>query len=732
MALRATATLAATPPVISGVPTISGPAVEGNTLTATAAGVTGNPAPARTWQWYRGTTAISGATSASYSLTLDDVGAEIKVGQTETNIAGIDTAESSATSTVAAAGATATATIVAEDSPTISIAPAAYQFLAVPGTGFTTAGAAPGEVYNPQFHDIYYFWDFGESYTHTAPTEVFAQFKNSRYAYGPRASHVFRTPGPHTVSCLVVEAATGVSATATFQVTIATEAATFPQAAQTLILDSTGAGLAAYPSAAVYTTYAALVTALNDLTNTSNENTPRQIIVRRGQSFTAADVNLSRGGPWPTTVWRAADEAGARPIFNITGTQNWRDDSTLTGGGVKGIAYKGIDFRGPWDSTTETGTDIVAFTVNANKPPKQIVFDNCRFAGFEHVISHSGTSDPHAALYLNDTEVTDWRFYGIVPDEVRLLSLTGCAICQHVDANAGGTKQTSIGYFNNHSGCRMGKPIPLMIHSCVFYSRNDWARTPEGIWGQQPNLRYDTDGLGGGYCSVQASVWQGGNNVITFATEQSNPNGATNVLIEKNYFLGGHTTRKMVTLNKGGTTFRNNILVIPNTPKYDGYALVSAINSNWDTLNALNGASPQRFYNNTIINLNPSDDMAETETSGWSDLVIANNVFYQPNVAPVLTADGPLDDTQAFTPREKGYKHNISYGDGLHVLQAAYATPASSVWTGTPKAGSAAIGAAATGPVAYDDFWGVPRDDTLAGLTRTTPSRGAFEPALEA
>ena len=93
-------------PAITGVPTISGTEAEGQTLTASPASVTGTPTPTRTWQWERGGTPISGATSISYVLVSADVGQTLTVVQTETNANGADTAESAATGTISGAAPT--------------------------------------------------------------------------------------------------------------------------------------------------------------------------------------------------------------------------------------------------------------------------------------------------------------------------------------------------------------------------------------------------------------------------------------------------------------------------------------------------------------------------------------------------------------------------------------------------------------------------------------------------
>lgn len=60
----------------------------GDLLTASAAPVSGKPTPTRTWQWLRGTTAISGATSSTYTVQEADLGETLSVKQIETNIAG--------------------------------------------------------------------------------------------------------------------------------------------------------------------------------------------------------------------------------------------------------------------------------------------------------------------------------------------------------------------------------------------------------------------------------------------------------------------------------------------------------------------------------------------------------------------------------------------------------------------------------------------------------------------
>ena len=96
-------------PVITGVPTISGTAKVGQTLTATAASVSGVPTPTDSFQWQRsdnGTTGwadISRATNTTYTAVTADENKYLRVVQTSTNVAGSDSANSASTAQVAAA-----------------------------------------------------------------------------------------------------------------------------------------------------------------------------------------------------------------------------------------------------------------------------------------------------------------------------------------------------------------------------------------------------------------------------------------------------------------------------------------------------------------------------------------------------------------------------------------------------------------------------------------------------
>ncbi len=96
----------------TALPSVSGSAVEGSALTASAGSWTGSPAPAFSYQWEDCVAGggrcspIAGATSSSYVLGSSDVGSTVEVVVTGANSAGSASAASPVTGVVAAAPAT--------------------------------------------------------------------------------------------------------------------------------------------------------------------------------------------------------------------------------------------------------------------------------------------------------------------------------------------------------------------------------------------------------------------------------------------------------------------------------------------------------------------------------------------------------------------------------------------------------------------------------------------------
>lgn len=87
-------------PVNTSAPVISGTVALGRPLTATPGVWTGTPTPTLAYQWYRGSTAISGATGGTYTVQGEDIAHEVTVRVTATNTAGSASATSNSLANV--------------------------------------------------------------------------------------------------------------------------------------------------------------------------------------------------------------------------------------------------------------------------------------------------------------------------------------------------------------------------------------------------------------------------------------------------------------------------------------------------------------------------------------------------------------------------------------------------------------------------------------------------------
>lgn len=83
-------------PSVTIQPTLSGTGASGSTLTLDPGAASGNPTPTRAIQWYRGATAIGGATGTTYTLTDTDAERSITARVTWANAAGTVTATTNA------------------------------------------------------------------------------------------------------------------------------------------------------------------------------------------------------------------------------------------------------------------------------------------------------------------------------------------------------------------------------------------------------------------------------------------------------------------------------------------------------------------------------------------------------------------------------------------------------------------------------------------------------------
>lgn len=597
----------------------------------------------------------------------------------------------------------------------LGVAPEGFLF-DVALTGFDTPlPAVPMTTgtgdYNRRYHELYYSWDFGEGYQYTAPNNIQSADRDSRFGNGPIGSHVYRDDGTFTVTCTVFEPASGKSATGTLDVTIGNLATEHP-GSRTVFVDTTGSGVGA-PSGAI------IETSLNAaIARAENQSLSHRIVLKDGQTFS---LNYGEVGRYHPSISIVAEYAGGpKPVVNVTQGFFWNDTKVPAGTRNRDFRIQGIDFYGPWDSTTESGTGNVNLWAAIGNPPVQIVFDDVLMDGFGIAVQASFSGNPvlqgDQKTFLNDSVITNWRDYGIFDSRNEGFSILGSAVRQNPMALSGGPKD---GAHNNHGPYRNANSGITIVQSSEFFSRNGWF-VNGGYQDQQPCIRWDTTGRGGGFYHLSRSYLEGGTAVIANGVQAGDSNRAINGIIERCYLCGTHQARKLAAFSKAGMSVRNNIGVFTHPTGGElasTYRPSEFLDVEWDGINAGEEVDPINIYNNTWVNHSGDVNVTDLLTNGFTNVNYANNVVHEPNASPSQDSFGPLDATPLYTPYELGY-----IDENNTTLLTQYATLPGQVSSFAPLSGSSAIGAADTAEptlFAYDDFFGNTRP--------VYPSQGALE-----
>jgi len=594
------------------------------------------------------------------------------------------------------------------------IAPEAFVFdLSL--SGFDTPGPTSGEVYDPQFHELYYLWDFDDAYDFQAPEHLEQGHERAGIAYGPTVSHTYRSPGNYEVSCLVIEPSSGKSATARLTIAVGDPAQTFP-GTNTIFVDSVGGAPGVPQGARVVNTLDAAWSAA-----TGQQAAPKRIMLARGQTFPFTGKTL---GNSPTRNMSslhivAAPGNGPKPVVNTSGTILWTDSGTTGNGNDKDFVVQGLDWRGQWNGVTETGDSYNGFLFLVN-PPRQALFDGNEMSGFENILATSGSDPSMSAILLaaNDNIMTNWRLYSVY-GAYGTNVLTGNRLAHHPNGLGGGPRSA-----NGHTEggpTRMASPLRAIIHSNDMFSNAGWFSNVEGYYTTQPCVRWNTTPQRGPILNMQCNSLEGGYTPLEIKSENRNPGFAVNAMCEKNTIAGNFMTAYLITCEFGGTTFRNNRLIQPDVDRFMGiFNPRFFINLDYHGSNAENGSAPIQIYNNTFLSqLTPGNRTdGQATPSGTVEVDAAftavtehNNIDHQPYLGRI--ADGPLSMNVLWPTRYVGYQ------DTDTPLQRQYETPDTTVVSAAPLSGSEALGDAINEPVAFDDLFGNPRPQY--------PSRGALE-----
>ena len=310
------------------IPSITGIANVGSTLTVTPGTWSGFPVPTLTYQWLRGATAIAGATGTTYAPVTADVGSNISVTETATNPSGTASATSTSVGPV---------TGLSPSAPTL-----AWASTALDNTPNFTVGlkTAPADGSQTQVGDVLHIQRQPSGGTWTTPTDYL--------------SHTIAA-GDLTASSITIAGITAVpDGSYGFRARIE-RSGTTPSAWTTpdvaVTIDTTAPTASTYSPASGATNVAINASLILTFSEPVAFGTTVSVIIKKVSdnsnvfSFTSAD----EGG----ALTIAGSALTIKPPTNFANSLAYW--VTITSGSITDIAgnpYAGISAEGTWNFTT--------------------------------------------------------------------------------------------------------------------------------------------------------------------------------------------------------------------------------------------------------------------------------------------------------------------------------------------------------------------------------------------
>jgi len=305
----------------------------------------------------------------------------------------------------------------------LQVAPEGFRF-AVDLTGFTAKKSSSAAEYDPQHHDIFYFWDFGDpGGTFDAPENVLDHQRDSNVAYGPTAAHVYEAFGSYTVSVLVIEPSSGKVAQAEFQIGGANEDTPEIQDPSdvfagnlTAVIDPAGGSgnhAAKYPGHRTYTSLGAMDSGLNGRTG------PYRVVLLENSTHVLTD-NITCGGSKPSLHFvKDGDtkDTATHPVITYGSFGKGRMFYLVNCPAGRQYSWDGIIMRGNWDDTTEkraSGNRSISALQEFNDGPDYTALFNCVLENHSgHAYLNNAARSSKGARFLFNTVTQGNRSYHI-------------------------------------------------------------------------------------------------------------------------------------------------------------------------------------------------------------------------------------------------------------------------------------------------------------------------------
>ena len=631
------------------------------------------------------------------------------------------------------------------DSSSLNLAVSASRSSGVaPFGALFTADATSMEtrVVSP-FHDIEGVWDYGSPGNFTALDNSPLWGTDSNIGYGPRGVHVHETPGTYQVAHTAYDGAG--TRTETMTVTVEDPDVVFA-GADTAVMSAAGNFSGAPAGASTFTSLSAAISHVEGRTN-------GRLLLRADETFTSNIVIDKPSGR--VLVGRFGHSGAERPLLDMSSSN--QTAVIIRGANLSEIVVCDLRIRGGYDPTATSqpnapngsGIDLSGNVsdkpLDAHKTIWNVEMENLGNMGID--CDGVDFDTPNRRLYVGNTRIIGWFNYGILGGDAGDWGFAGCVFKQPTGTVNGQFKSSSSShtdFWADHGPFRLSRPLGMTVFSnCDFTSFNDWSAGGDSQ-SLQDVIRWNAGTHADQELVIDRFRGEGGGFNIYNLTNGSNSGVTDNyVLIDRMFFVDSEASKYCLTSPMGGVTWRNCIGVLPNIPAGESTGSRRMFSDDPDGANINSGARTRRseFYSNALIDLR-NDQNASTRGPGnnnraynpggyefglqsVSGTFFGNNLLHAPNMATGgETAHAPLNTTPQWDVWWDGERWE---GAPVDTSRAYGNTPTASF---APEPGSIAIGSA-SGKVSLMDFYGNLRTDILAGLTRSTPSIGPYEPDLE-
>ena len=548
--------------------------------------------------------------------------------------------------------------------PGVITAPAGIWFEVTNIAGFAAAGGpAPGEVYDPSFHEITFIWTVNGSplAPYTAPQNMVQGWNDPNHAYGKKVAFHFPDPGTYQIDLWAVDR-NGTTGTASTTLVVADPDSLYPGTNTVCFSNDPGETWAGEkPGCQRITSYGSLQGAID------SAGGPLRILFKRGQTIEDdSRLRVDTGSRWLNHI--GAWGSGAKPV--IVPRRSGFLYEFKNANPVTHFTVADIRFQGGWDAASETGIPGQApFYWLENQTDCQYTISRCEFDGFDNI--WLGVGDSSGVVVVADCVATNWRDYGgyIHSCPNQRFALIGSRFQQNVDAQNGPPPPWGKnGFYNDHGPLRYAHLGDAYLACSDFFSRNGWSVLGSDK-ADQPCLRINaTPTTNPADCIIERCVCEGGYQVVTLEAK----NAATteypgNFLIDRALLIATPKTFKsFITVEFGGTTIRNCVGVMADVPAYHTNSWQGAIKVETQAPATGNLDGPLQFYGNSFVNLrgtgnDPGDPWpVVNETTTFNNTDFQNNIAHGPGLDTPVSA-GPIDlatTLQGVTPRYKGVLYN--------------------------------------------------------------------------